>query len=58
MGCPSWGLLNKAKEENKKIFFYKRKENNFWNEEKGCLKKSKLKKNEIITSLKRIKKIS
>lgn len=58
VGCPSWGLLNKAKEENKQIFFYKRKENNFWNEEKGCLKKSKLHKKEIITNLKRIKKIS
>ena len=58
VGCPSWGLLNKAKEEEKEIFFYKRNENNFWNEEKGCLKKSKLAKKEIVTNLKIIKKIS
>jgi len=58
VGCPSWGLLNKAKDEKKQIYFYKRKENNFWNEEKGCLKKSKLNKNEIITNLNKIKKIS
>ena len=36
--------LKKAKEDGKKIFFYKRKENNFWNEEKGCLKKNQIKK--------------
>ena len=58
VGCPSWGLLKKAKEDGKKIFFYKRKENNFWNEEKGCLKKTKLKKCEVITNIKKIKKIS
>ena len=58
VGCPSWGLLSKAKNENRQIFFYKRNENNFWNEEKGCLKKSKLNKKEIITNLKVIKKIS
>ena len=58
VGCPSWGLIEKAKKDKKKIFFYKRKENNFWNEEKGCLKKTKLKKKEIITNLNKLKNIS
>jgi hypothetical protein len=58
VGCPSWGLLKRAKADQKKIVFYKRKENNFWNEKNGCLKKTKLKKKEIITNLNKIKKIS
>lgn len=58
VGCPSWGLLKKAKEDGKKIFFYKRKEKNFWQEDKGCLKKTKLEKKEIITNIKKLKKIS
>lgn len=58
VGCPSWGLLKKAKEDGKDIFFYKRKENNFWKEEKGCLKKARLEKKEIITNIKVLKKIS
>lgn len=50
VGCPSWGMLKIAKRSKKKIFFYDRKENNFWNE-KILIKKSRLKKKEIVYSL-------
>ncbi len=35
IGCPKWGLLNLAKQDEKKIFFIKKKEKNFWG--KKCL---------------------
>ncbi len=47
VGCPSWGMLNIAKKNKKQIFFYDRKENNFWNEN-DLIKKSRLKKKEIV----------
>ena len=53
IGCPSWGMLKLAKKDKKNIFFFYKKENNFWDEKKGCLRYSKLRKKEIIKNFKK-----
>jgi len=58
VGCPAWGMLEIAKKYKKKIFFYNRKESNFWNEENSCLKNTNLKKNQIINNFNKSKIIS